>query len=82
MVTSLLLWLAASAVPLSPAAQSLVGVYDGHQMEMAVGIELKADGRFEYGTHTVFIGRIREVLMTGDVDPLVYLDGAFRSFAS
>jgi hypothetical protein len=49
MVTSLLLWLAASAVPLSPAAQSLVGVYDGHQMEMAVGIELKADGRFEYG---------------------------------
>ena len=37
------------------------------------------DGRFEYGTHTVFIGRIREVLMSGDVDPLVYLDGAYTT---
>jgi hypothetical protein len=49
MVAPLLLWLAASAASLPPAAQKLVGVYDGHQMEMAVGIELKADGRFEYG---------------------------------
>ena len=48
MVAPILLWLAAaSALPAS--AQKLVGVYDGHQMEMAVGIELKADGRFEYG---------------------------------
>ncbi len=37
------------------------------------------DGRFEYGTHTVFIGRIREVRMSGDVDPLVYLDGAYTA---
>jgi hypothetical protein len=49
MVVPILLWLAAAAAPLPPAATRLVGVYDGHQMEMAVGIELKADGRFEYG---------------------------------
>src|SRR5579872_4447977 len=49
MVAPILLWLAAAASPLSASAQKLVGVYDGHQMEMAVGIELKADGRFEYG---------------------------------
>jgi hypothetical protein len=49
MVASLLLWLAATASSLPAPAKKLVGVYDGHQMEMAVGIELKADGRFEYG---------------------------------
>jgi len=27
---------------------SLVGIYDGGQMEMAVGLELRADGRFNY----------------------------------
>jgi hypothetical protein len=30
-------------------ASPLVGTYDGHQMEMAVGLELRADGRFDYG---------------------------------
>jgi hypothetical protein len=49
MVAPLLLLLAATASPLPASAQKLVGVYDGHQMEMAVGIELKADGRFDYG---------------------------------
>ena len=28
---------------------SLVGTYDGHQMEMGAGLRLTADGRFEYG---------------------------------
>ncbi len=42
----LLLPAAASADPAHPAA--LVGEYDGHQMEMAAGLELKADGRFRY----------------------------------
>jgi flavin reductase (DIM6/NTAB) family NADH-FMN oxidoreductase RutF len=37
------------------------------------------DGRFEYGTHTVFIGRIKEVLISGEIDPLVYLDGAYTT---
>ncbi len=49
MALPVLLWLAAATSALPASAQRLVGVYDGHQMEMAAGIELKADGRFEYG---------------------------------
>ena len=49
MAAPIFLWLAAAAASLPAPAQKLVGVYDGHQMEMAVGLELKADGRFEYG---------------------------------
>lgn len=45
--TLLLLTAAAPADPAHPAA--LVGEYDGRQMEMGAGLELKADGRFEYG---------------------------------
>jgi hypothetical protein len=33
----------------SPNPSGLAGTYDGHQMEMAVGLELRADGRFDYG---------------------------------
>ena len=36
-----------AAVP--AAAASLVGAYDGSQMEIAAGLELKANGRFQYG---------------------------------
>lgn len=37
----------AAAQGMQPAA--LVGTYDGRQMEMAAGLELRADGRFRYG---------------------------------
>lgn len=46
LATLLLLIAAAPADPAHPAA--LVGEYDGHQMEMGAGLELKADGRFRY----------------------------------
>lgn len=46
LATLLLLTAAAPADPAHSAA--LVGEYDGHQMEMAAGLELKADGRFRY----------------------------------
>ena len=39
--------LAGQTAPASPS--QLVGTYDGHQMEMAVGLELRSDGRFDYG---------------------------------
>ncbi|MEZ5709899.1 MAG: flavin reductase family protein [Blastomonas sp.] len=32
----------------------------------------------EYGTHIVVIGAVKEVLTSGDVDPLIYLDGGYR----
>lgn len=45
-----LLLLAAStaAAPITVLAASLVGTYDGRQMEIAAGLELRADGRFRY----------------------------------
>lgn len=32
----------------SPRTSPLVGTYDGHQMEMAVGLRLRPNGRFDY----------------------------------
>ena len=46
------LLLAAAATVATPATAqpaSLVGSYDGRQMEMAAGLELRGDGRFRYG---------------------------------
>lgn len=37
------------------------------------------DGAFDYGTHTVFIGRIQEVQVGETVSPLVYVDGAYTT---
>src|SRR5437016_1336084 len=50
MASSVTLVAAASAVAARAMAQSpsLVGTYDGHQMEMAAALELRADGRFRY----------------------------------
>jgi hypothetical protein len=49
-ITIALLLAAASSTVAAPVTrQSLVGTYDGHQMEIAAGLELKADGRFRYG---------------------------------
>lgn len=39
------------------------------------------DGRFDYGTHAVFIGRLREVRLSGEVAPLVYVDGQYSKSA-
>jgi flavin reductase (DIM6/NTAB) family NADH-FMN oxidoreductase RutF len=42
----------------------------------------RQDGRFDYGTHTVFIGKLLEVKMSGEIDPLVYVDGAYTTAAA
>ena len=39
------------------------------------------DTAFDYGTHTIFIGRVRSV-RTSDAEPLVYRDGAYRALAA
>jgi hypothetical protein len=66
---------AASTAPAVAQSTSLVGTYDGSQMEIAAGLELRADGRFRYalsygaldeeaaGTWTVSGG---QVLLTSD----------------
>jgi hypothetical protein len=43
-----LLLAAASAAPAGAQSTSLVGTYDGGQMEIAAGLELKADRHFRY----------------------------------
>src|SRR5215472_17833262 len=50
MAIALLLAAASSTLAAPASRQSLVvGTYDGHQMEIAAGLELEADGRFRYG---------------------------------
>jgi flavin reductase (DIM6/NTAB) family NADH-FMN oxidoreductase RutF len=39
------------------------------------------DGRFDHGTHSIFIGRVVEVVTDGAVDPLVYVDGRYTVVA-
>jgi hypothetical protein len=43
-----LLLAAASTAPAAAQSTSLVGTYDGGQMEIAAGLELKADRHFRY----------------------------------
>ena len=33
----------------------------------------------QFGTHSIFIGVVEDVVVRGDVDPLVYLDGKYGS---
>lgn len=35
----------------------------------------------QFGTHSIFIGVVEEVVVRPEVDPLVYLDGHYRSAA-
>jgi flavin reductase (DIM6/NTAB) family NADH-FMN oxidoreductase RutF len=35
------------------------------------------EARFDYGSHTIFIGRVIAVGMHGVVDPLIYVDGHY-----
>lgn len=39
------------------------------------------EDRMEYGTHSVIIGRVTDVRLHGDVDPLVYVDGRYTRVA-
>ena len=35
------------------------------------------EARFDYGSHTIFIGRVTSVGIHGEVDPLIYVDGQY-----
>ncbi|MGE4410649.1 MAG: flavin reductase family protein [Sphingobium sp.] len=34
--------------------------------------------RISYGSHDIFIGDVQTIQLAGEVDPLIYLDGAYR----
>lgn len=36
---------------------------------------------FEYGTHTIFVGKVESVHLNGELRPLVYADGRYFSIA-
>ncbi|KEQ19625.1 hypothetical protein GZ78_06945 [Endozoicomonas numazuensis] len=40
---------------------------------------LEQDGRYEYGTHTIFIGRVKDVQNSEAIDPLIYVDGRYTT---
>jgi flavin reductase (DIM6/NTAB) family NADH-FMN oxidoreductase RutF len=35
------------------------------------------DAMLAYGTHSIVVARVLDVLITGDVDPLIYQDGRY-----
>jgi flavin reductase len=35
------------------------------------------DGTFDYGSHTIFVGKVQSVRINGAVQPLVYADGKY-----
>ena len=35
------------------------------------------EDRFDYGSHTIFLGRVASVGIHGTVDPLIYVDGKY-----
>lgn len=39
----------------------------------------RQDGKFSYGTHTIFIGRIQQIHNGGAISPLIYLDGRYTT---
>lgn len=40
-----------------------------------------ASDKFEYGTHTIFIGRVLEIRIAEPVAPLVYINGTYATVA-
>ena len=37
----------------------------------------RSDAHFEYGTHSIFVGKVEDVRTHGVIDPLVYIDGRY-----
>ena len=56
-------WNEESGVPVLPDAQASI-------------VCAKQD-RFDYGSHTIFLGRVTSVDIHGEVDPLIYVDGRY-----
>jgi len=71
----------------SPESRFNVGNWDMHApapilIDAQAAIICRKDKALEYGTHTVFMGRIISTAMNGDVDPLIYVDGQYAGHAA
>lgn len=70
----------------SPDGRFNVGDWDTHAVapvlvDAQAAIICSKDKELEYGTHTIFMGRIIAISMNGDVDPLIYVDGQYTGRA-
>ena len=39
------------------------------------------DGKYSYGTHTIYIGRIKQIQNSEEISPLIYVDGRYTTSA-
>jgi len=51
-------------------------------VDAQAAIVCRKDRELQYGTHTIFMGRIISIAMNGDVDPLIYVDGQYTGRAA
>jgi flavin reductase (DIM6/NTAB) family NADH-FMN oxidoreductase RutF len=51
-------------------------------VDAQAAIICRKDKQLEYGSHTVFMGRIVSITTNGDVDPLIYVDGQYTGRAA
>ncbi len=51
-------------------------------IDAQAAIICRKDKELDYGTHTVFMGRIVSISINGDVDPLIYLNGQYTGRAA
>jgi flavin reductase (DIM6/NTAB) family NADH-FMN oxidoreductase RutF len=71
----------------SPDSRFEIGAWDTRALapvltDAQAAIVCRKDKELDYGTHTVFMGRIVSISMNGDVDPLIYLDGQYTGRAA
>jgi flavin reductase (DIM6/NTAB) family NADH-FMN oxidoreductase RutF len=71
----------------SPESRFNVGDWDTRAaapvlIDAQAAIVCRKDKELDYGTHTVFMGRIVSISINGDVDPLIYLDGQYTGRAA
>jgi flavin reductase (DIM6/NTAB) family NADH-FMN oxidoreductase RutF len=70
-----------------PENRFLVGAWDTRALapvlaDAQAAIICAKDKQLEYGTHTIFMGRIISITTNGDVDPLIYVDGEYTGRAA
>jgi flavin reductase (DIM6/NTAB) family NADH-FMN oxidoreductase RutF len=50
-------------------------------LDAQAAVFCRHDGEFHYGTHGVFIGRVADIRLHGEVAPLIYADGLYGTAA-
>lgn len=68
---------------LTPEERFSRGVWADHPLDLPytpkalASLVCTTDHATRYGTHTIFIGKVQDVLLSGDEQPLIWLGGGF-----